>query len=218
MGELAKNIRKDLTVEFRNRYALSVALAFAAVATIAASIALAGTVPAPRVQSALLWIVVFFAAMNGLAHAFVREEEQGTALFLRLHATPHTVLTAKLAFNIALLAAIEAVAIPLFVVFLQLEVRALHSFVAIAAVGCLCLACAVTVLGAMVARAGGRGALFTVIAFPVVIPALWVLIGATARSLERPGPFDSGSVLFLLAFSGAMAGVSYLLFEHIWEE
>lgn len=217
MADLARNIRKDFAIEFRSRYAVSIAFAFAFIATVATSIALGGVALTARVQASLLWIIVFFAAMNGLAHAFTREEEQETSRFLRLHASPDAVLTAKLVFNTALLAGIESLVIPLFVLFLQMRIVSVPSFAAIAAAGCLCLASVVTILAAIVAKAGGRGALFTVIAFPVVIPALWVLIGATARAQERGDIFDASSLLFLLAFSGVMTGVSYLLFEHVWE-
>src|SRR5439155_21615059 len=69
--------------------------------------------------SSLLWLILFFSAMSGLARSFVKEEEARTALALRLAARPLAVYFGKLVFNVALLLVVAAVVTPFFLLFFQ---------------------------------------------------------------------------------------------------
>jgi len=211
------HIRKDFTVEFRSRFAVSVAAAFAAITTLSVSLAAGGAPLAPLVHAILYWIIVFFSAMSGLAHIFTREEEEGTSLLLRLVAPPEAVFTAKLVFNCAMLFALAVIITPLYLFFLNVGLPG-PGFLALAASGTFAIAASSTVLAAIVARAGGKAALFTVISFPVLLPVLWICISTTSTILLGADADVAGSALFLLAFSGALVAVSYMLFEHIWSE
>jgi heme exporter protein B len=216
--EIFRNLQKDFRVEFRSRFALNVSIAFAVITTLALSLAGGGVPFPPRVQSMLLWLVIFFCAMNGLSHIFVREEDQGTSLFLRISATTDSIFASKLIYNLAFMLIILCVVTPLFVFFLQVAVRDAAYFVVSVAAGGLSIAAATTIMAAMVAKAGGKGALFTVISFPVLLPVLWTSISATASSLEATGRPDYGTVVFLLAFSGFITAISFLLFRFVWQD
>jgi heme exporter protein B len=211
------HIRKDFTVEFRSRFAVSVAAAFAAITTLSVSLAAGGAPLAPTVHAILYWIIVFFSAMSGLAHIFTREEEEGTSLLLRLVAPPEAVFTAKLIFNCAMLFTLAIIITPLYLFFLNVTLPG-PGFIALAAAGTFAIAASSTVLAAIVARAGGKAALFTVISFPILLPVLWISIRASSALLSGAHAAVTESVLFLLAFSGALVAVSYMLFEHIWSE
>jgi heme exporter protein B len=216
LNAILSNIVKDFRIEFRRRFAVNIALSFAAITTLAVSLTAGGVRLGSQTQAMLFWIILFFSAMNGLAHVFTREEEEGTALFLRVTSPAAAVYTAKLAFNIAVIFIIAAVISPLYVFFLNVDLVAPSAFAAAVCAGSLAIASSATVLAAIVARAGGRGSLFTIISFPVVLPPLWVAVGATRASIS--GSASTEGVIFLLAFSGALVAVSYMLFGHIWIE
>ncbi len=210
------NIAKDFRIEFRRRFAVNIALSFAAITTLAVSLTAGGARLETRTHALLFWIIIFFSAMNGLSHVFTREEEEGTALFLRTTSPELAVFTAKLVFNMAVMAVIAAAVVPLYVFFLDVEIASPGRFALVACAGSTAIASSTTALGAIVARAGGRGSLFTIISFPVVLPPLWVSIKATQSSIAGGGAAQS--IVFLLAFSGALVAVSYMLFGHIWIE
>ncbi len=216
LDAIAGNLLKDFRIEFRRRFALNIALSFAAITTLAVSLTAGGVRLAAQTQAMLFWIILFFSAMNGLAHVFTREEEEGTALFLRVTSPAAAVYTAKLLFNIAVIFIIAAVISPLYAFFLNVEVASPSAFAAATCAGCLAIASSTTVLAAIVAKAGSRGSLFTIISFPVVLPPLWIAIGATRAAIA--GNTVAEGVVFLLAFSGALIAVSYMLFGHIWIE
>ncbi|HSV95975.1 MAG TPA: heme exporter protein CcmB [Spirochaetota bacterium] len=216
LNAIIGNIVKDFRIEFRRRFAVNIALSFAAITTLAVSLTAGGVLLGAQTQAMLFWIILFFSAMNGLAHVFTREEEEGTALFLRVTSPAAAVYTAKLVFNTAVIFIIAAVISPLYVFFLNVDIAAPAAFAAATCAGSLAIASSTTVLAAIVARAGGRGSLFTIISFPVVLPPLWVAVGATRTSIA--GSASAEGVVFLLAFSGALVAVSYMLFGHIWIE
>ena len=88
-----------------------------------------------RVCSALLWVLLFFSAATGLPRAFVREEESGTALALRLVAPATAVLAGKTLFNFVLFAAIAAVTAPAFALLLGWRIGSLGAFAAVLVLG-----------------------------------------------------------------------------------
>src|SRR5437588_11348257 len=112
---------KDVRAEVRNRAAFSAILLFAITSLVVVAFAVRIGVLSPSVKAALLWVVLFFAAFSGLAHVFVHEEDASTSIALRLTASPLAVYYGKLLFNLALLAAIALIAVPLFMIMLGIS-------------------------------------------------------------------------------------------------
>ncbi len=167
----------------------------------------------------LLWIILLFSAISGLARSFVKEEEQRTVLALRLTARPLAVYFGKLLFNVALLLAVGAVVTPLFVLFSKVQVLAPGLLVAEVAIGCATMAAAVTILGAIVARAGGSMALFAALGFPLLLFVMVLAINGTA------GAFAGGAkalqarneILGFVSYLVAMVTGSAMLFDQVWQ-
>jgi len=215
-SDIYRHIQKDFRIEFRNRFAIMVMFSFAVIATLAISLSIGGIPLSPIVQSVLFWIIMFFCGMSGLAHVFVREEEQDTSLFLRIHSQPETVYLSKVIFNILVFFLLQMAITPLYIFLLQVEIRMISAFIMIVIAGGLSISTTVTILAAIIAKAGGKSSLFTVISFPLVLPILWIAISATRATLEVRGRFELNNLYFLLAFSGVMIALSYILFEYIW--
>jgi heme exporter protein B len=97
-------------------------MSFALICTLCVSLTSGGTAFPPLVNSLLLWVIVFFSAMSGLAHIFMREEDERTALFLRTVSSPEAIFIAKALFNILFFTAVVSLILPLFLFFLQVEV------------------------------------------------------------------------------------------------
>ena len=216
--EILRNLSKDFSVEFRTRFALNVSIAFAVTPAVSVSLTAAGLPFPSLVQSILLWMIIFFSAMNGLSHIFVREEDQATALFLRITMSADSIFISKFIYNQSFMMIVLAVVTPLFLFFLQVKVILISYFVLTILSGGLSIAAGATILAAMVAKAGGKGSLFSILSFPLLLPVLWVSIFATKNSLDGARPADYNSLVFLLAFSGFISAISFLLFRFVWIE
>lgn len=209
---------KDWRAELRTRHALHTLLLFAVTTLVTVSLALgpAGVTSGERgaVLPALLWVILLFAAAAGLPRGFVQEEETHTATALRLAATPSAVFCGKALYGATLLLAVEALLVPLYLAVMQLPVaRPLVLVVALAAGG-LGLAVGSTLLAAIVAQAQGRGALFPILAFPVLLPLLLLAVELTRGAVT--GEVAEGVMANLLLYDGAVTVAGLMLFPLVW--
>jgi len=217
-SRIFRNIKKDFLIEFRNRSAINISFAFAGITTLSVSLAAGGTPFTPMVHAIIFWIILFFSAMSGLAHIFIREEEEKNSLFLSLHYSPEEIYLSKLFFNIILFLSISIIVSALYLFFLQVLPAYLFLFSLTVISGSIAIASVTTILGAMVSKAGSGSSLFTVISFPVLLPVLWTAISLTSVSIDGVGVQEYRNIIFLLAFSGVIVSVSYLSFKFIWTE
>lgn len=165
--------------------------------------------------SSLYWIVLYFSAMAGLPRVFVKEEEMRTAAALRLAARPSAVFTGKLAFNVALMVFIALVILPVFVFFLQPEVRNWPLLVGHLIAGAAGLAAGATILGAMVARTSNHGYVMVVLGFGPLLPILVLSINGTTAALHGSA---GNNLLGLVSYQLAMVILSAGLFERVWSD
>jgi len=217
-SRILNNLKKDFLIEFRNRSAVNISFAFAGITTLSVSLAAGGIPFTPVVHAIIFWIILFFSAMSGLAHIFIREEEEKTSLFLSLNYSPEEIYISKLIFNIVLFLSISIIVTALYLFFLQVFPVYLFLFCLTVLSGSFAIASVTTILGAMVSKAGSGSSLFTVISFPILLPVLWTAISLTSVSIDGIGVPEYRNIIFLLAFSGVIVSVSYLSFKFIWTE
>jgi len=214
---------KDLRLEVRTRYGVNALALFVASSLLLVAFAVGTGEVGERVASALLWIVIVFAAAVGLGRAFVAEEERGTVLLLQLNLRPSMVYAGKLLFNVLLVGAMNVLAAVGFVVVLGLEVESVGLLAATLGLGALGLAGATTLLSALIARAASQGPLLPVLAFPLLIPLLLTVIRITQRTLllgASAGPWAASfdDLVTLAGYAGAVITASVLLFDFVWND
>lgn len=213
-------LRKDIRCEFRTRYAINAILLFGVTTLTVVSFAVGQQNLRPQVYSALFWIIIFFSAMSGLAHVFVREEESKTAVVLRLTADATPVYLGKLGYNLMLLGMLQAIIAPLFFVLTDARLFDPALFVVIVVVGSVGLAGATTLIAAVISKASIKGALFAILSFPILLPLLIGVISGTTEALsEGGGGFAAASseLQLLVSYAVVMITASILLFEYVWE-
>lgn len=209
-------LAKDLICELRTRNAVSALILFAVTSVIAVSFTSSVWGGDSDISSALLWLVIYFSAMSGLSRSFVHEDEASTSGTLKLAAQPNAVYLGKLAFNWAIIIAMELVAVPLFVLFMSCKIADWGMFAALLIIGGLALAVGATMAAAMVARAVVKGALFAVISFPLLIPVLASAVHGT--SLAMSGQNAASDLRLLVYYSITIITASLMLFKFIWED
>lgn len=215
--------RKDVRIELRTRYALNAMVLFAVTTAVMVSFRLgplgvSRDARAVSTLAVLLWVAIFFAAMNGLSRTFVREEETRTVALLRLSTPPLAVYLGKLLVNLGLLALLETLVTLLFVALMNVRIAQPGLFALTLSVGGFGLAGATTIIAAVVAKADGRNALFTILAFPLLLPLLIIAIEVTEIALAGTGWSNAlGGLRVLAAYALAQTVASLLLFELTWE-
>ena len=212
--------RKDWHSELRTRYAIS-ALVMFVITTISIILFSIGNESAPpEVLSAMLWVVVFFAAMSGLSRTFVTEEERGTAMTLQLLAPPSAVLFGKLLFNTVLVFGLSALTVVLYALFIAgFVIKTLSIFAVTIILGSMALAASATILAAIIAKANTKGTLYPVLSFPILLP--WLLTVINATRLASEGAYFNealGEFQILVSYIVVVVATSYLVFNYVWKE
>ncbi len=210
---------KDLHLEFRTRYAINAIIMFAVTTLTAISFSLGPVRLRSEIMAPLLWVILFFSAMSGLSHIFVREEEQQTADTLRLVTTPNAVFLGKWFFNVLLLAGLEVIILPLYFAMMNAEVASVGIFFVFIALGSVGLASVSTLIAAIISQASARGALFAVLSFPISLPILISAIHGTRLAMDGTTLSNCISDLqVLFSFSIVIITLSLILFEFIWRK
>ncbi|TMQ74160.1 MAG: heme ABC transporter permease CcmB [Candidatus Eisenbacteria bacterium] len=209
-------LRKECRSEWRTRYGLNAALLFAVTTLTSVSFAVGRLTDRTDLLGALLWVVLLFAALSSLSHAFVREVEGHTLTLLRLVASPTAIALGKLLFNLVFLAVIEAVTVPLYLALMGAPPPKWGAFLALLGLGSLALAGSATLIGAVISQTRGRGALFAGVSLPLMLPVLAAAVSGTRA--QWAGGAIGAEVRLLAAYSAALLAASLLLYDHLWED
>ena len=215
--------RKDLRVELRTRYALNALAMFVLTTVLVASFHLGPQLMrrdpnTAATQAMLLWIVILFAALTGLARAFVGEEEAQTAALLRLHAPGLAVFWGKWLLNTVLLAGLILLTTFTFTFLTGLRVRNMFLLATVLVCGGLGLSSTTTIVAAIIARASARSALFAALAIPVLFPLLVLAVRTTEQAILGVSfSAEQRTIIGMVAYLVVLAVASVVLFPFVWE-
>lgn len=211
--------KKDLLLELRTRYAVNTLLAFTGSALLLILFTLRAEELDPTPRSGLVWIIILFAAMAGMARSFVMETDQKTWPLLRLYANATDVYTGKLLYNFLFLLLLNLFTFVLYLVLLGIPVVNGPYLMAAVVLGALGLAAVTTLTSAMISRADRRGAIFSVLSIPLLVPLLLILTRVTRIALvEGADPEFMNDLMALVGYCGVTITTGVLLFDFIWEE
>lgn len=177
---------KDLTIEGRSKETLNALFFFALLLLFLFQFALgpdrerlAGALPG------LLWLGFILSGLLALGRTFVLERENDCWDGLRLApGDKSAIYLGKLAGNLLLMLAVEAILLALFAIFFDVDlVRALPGLALVIGLGTLGLAAVGTLFAAMTAHVRARELLFPVLLLPVLVPVLLATVKATEAAL-----------------------------------
>ncbi|MCW5947042.1 MAG: heme exporter protein CcmB [Fimbriimonadales bacterium] len=217
-AEVAAVVRKEFRVELRGRVGLYSTLVFAVGAVTALGLASVRGEPSPSLAAGLLWVAMLFACVVGLARTFLAEEEQGTGDLLRLIANPGPVFWGKAIFNFLLIVAVAGLVVPLFVLFVRVQVADVGLLVCGTLCGCAGLAAVLSMCGALASRATGRGLLTGVISLPLLLPVLAAGITALRGAFGDSVSESWGAVASLAGMAAAFFAIGPYLYAAVWKQ
>src|SRR5919198_3420053 len=181
---------KDIRAELRSRTALLSAIVFAALVLVVFNFARDPTVLAViDLAPSVLWVTFALAAMLALNRAFTIERENAALDGLLLAPLPRGALFAgKLLANLAFVCTVEAITLPLFVLFFNVDLS--HAWLGIVGVTLLATIGFVavgTIFSAMAVGARVAELMLSVLLLPFMVPPLIGAVQVTSRLLAgRP--------------------------------
>jgi len=212
--------QKDFHSELRTRYAINSLAMFIIVAISVILFSIGNENISPSLTGGLFWVVIFFSAMSGLSRAFVSEEERGTSLTLQLIASPSTVFTGKLLFNMILVFLMNIVITILYsMLFAEFIIQNYLMFFLTFVLGNIGIAISSTLIAAIIAKAGSKGTLYPVLSFPILLPLILTSVQLTSFSIDGiPISEAFFELAIVLCYDIIMISASYMLFDFIWKD
>jgi heme exporter protein B len=168
----------------------------------------------------VLWLGFILSGLLALGRTFLVEREHDCWEGLLLApGDKSAIYVGKLVGNIALMAAVEAVLLALFVLFFDIDLgRAFPALALVVALGTVGLAAVGTLFAAMTAHIRAREVLFPVLLLPVQIPVLLAAVKATEALLQgEPLAAVAHWVKLLAAADVVYLAVGVLTFDAILE-
>lgn len=213
---------KDLRAEARSRTALVSAVALAALILVIFYLARDPTVLRPQlIAPSALWITCTFASMTALGRAFQMEVEHGAIDALLLAPVPReAIYLGKFLGNLVFVGVVEAVTLPLLVLFFNLGLwGALPALAIVALLATVGFVAVGTVFGALVARVRYRELLLPLLLLPFMVAPLVSAVQITSGILEgRSLAHNPGSLRLLFGYDIVFVTVGLLVFPALLDE
>ncbi len=211
---------KDLRLEARTRESLTAVLAFSLVVAFIFNFAFD---PSPRVVATvgpgIVWVAYIFTGMLGMNRTFLLERERNTLDGLLLAPVPReAIYLGKLLGALALLLAVEALMLPVFLVLYDLSL--LHPwFLAVTLAATIGFAAVGVLFSAIAVHTRAREVMLPLLFLPVVLPIVIGAVSGSAEAINGAGWSGVGRWLqLILAFDVIFLALSFWIFEFVLEE
>ena len=213
---------KDIRAELRSRTALLSAVVFAALVLVVFNFARDPTVLAVvDLAPSVLWVTFALAAMLALNRAFTIERENAALDGLLLAPLPRGALFAgKLLANLAFVCTVEAITLPLFVLFFNVDLSGswlgIVGVTLLATIGFVAVG---TIFSAMAVRTRFAELMLPVLLLPFMVPPLIGAVQVTSRLLAgRPLSEMFGWLRLLALYDIVFLSLSTMAFQAVVDE
>lgn len=177
-----------------------------------------GGVPADKTWNSLLWIVVFFGAIQLSARSF-EYESNDYFYYYQTIAGPAATIIAKLLFNSAYIAVISGLTWGLFSLFFGNPVFNTLLFGLALLLGSVGCSVVLTLTSGVAQRTQGNATLSAILALPLLLPILQL---TSVLNLQAIVGVPTGEALNLVSSLAALdIGIgllAYLLFPYLWQD
>ena len=166
--------------------------------------------------SALFWLIVLFAVVNGVAKSFM-EEKKGVFIYLYAMASPQSIILSKILYNGLLCTFLSLLGYGLMHLFLGSPIVHHGVFFTTLVLASFGFSSSLSLISGIASKASNSNVLMAVLSFPVVIALLLISIGLTKSAILGLDWEDSWrSLLNLVAINSISSALAYLLFPYIW--
>lgn len=215
-SEIISLLRKEITLEWRQKYAISGILLY--VLSTVFIIYISFQKVSPQLWNVLFWVIMLFASVNAVLKSFVQENGNRQLYYFQLH-SPLAILLSKMIYNALLLLLIGVLT------FVALGFVAgnpiVHSgqFATALFFGGLGFSVTFTFVSAIASKADNSSTLMAILAFPVIIPVLLLLVKLSAGAIGLLGGTGSGSdITMLVAIDLILVALGMVLFPFLWRD
>lgn len=217
-SEIIVLIKKELTLEWRQKYALNGILLYVVSAVFITYLSFGANQGALSIPTwnALYWIIILFSSVNAVAKSFV-QEHQGRQLYYYMIASPEAIILSKIIYNTLLTLVLALLGYLVFSIILGNPVQDQTLFLVNLILGAVGFSACLTMVSGIASKAGNNATLMAILSFPLIIPILLMAINLSKHAIDG---LDRGlsidKIITLLAINAIIGATSYILFPYLW--
>lgn len=215
--EIQLLIKKDMTLEWRNKYAFNGIILYVATTIFVCYLSF-NVLEDASVWSALFWIIMLFSATNAFTKSFSNEGEARHIYYYSL-CSPQSVILAKIIYNAALIILIALISFFFYTLLLGDLIIKHDIFICGLLLGSIGLSSVLTFISAIAGKTKNNVSLMAILSFPVLLPLLLCTLQVSKAAMSPMNMIDSGKYLLVLGLINVLVIVlSYLLFPYLWRD
>jgi len=225
--EIYALIRKELWLEWKQKYAFNGLLMYVISMVVVISLAFVNknlqhieALQELRIHhlNVLFWIIILFVAINAVAKSFMGERP-GQLLYLYTQARPFSIIVAKMLYNTLLLSIISLITLLIYSFLSDIPIGNLSLFIVTILLGSFAFSSNLTLVSAIAAKAENKTTLLAVLSFPLIVPLLLMLIKCSKHALMgNTFRMAQENLQFVGGMGFILAILSILLFPILWRE
>jgi heme exporter protein B len=217
MNQVTALIRKEIKVEWKQKYAFNGLLLYVGATVFVCYLSFKQIVDVP-VWNALFWIIQLFAGVNAIAKSFM-QESKGLQLFYYTLLNPQHVILAKTIYNIMLLLVVSSLSFLFYIIFMGNLVQNTRMFLIGLLLGASGLSSVLTLVSAIAAKTNNSSALMAILSFPILLPLLMTIIKFSKNAMDGLSwSVNYPNLILLIAINILVTSLSYMLFPYLWRE
>lgn len=216
MQQIKSLVIKDITLEWRSKYAINSILLYV-ISTVFVCYQAFQSVDT-LVWNALFWIILLFASINAISRSFVQESPYRQLYYYSI-ASPQAIIISKVIYNMLLMVFLSVIAYIIYSLIFDNPVGDPLLYFVTVLLGAMSFATVFTMVSGISSKTGSNSTLMAILSFPVIIPLLIVLIRLAdnaLKGLERSVSYKEIAVL--LAINLITVTISLLLFPYLWRD
>jgi heme exporter protein B len=213
-------VHKDILAELRTKEMLGSMFVFALLVIIVFNFAFQLTAQnTTEIAPGVLWIAFTFSGVLGLSRSFIMEKDRGCLEGLLLCPVERSAIyLGKMIGNLVFMLVVEAIALPIFAVFFNLNVFRVE-IALITVAGTIGFAGVGTLFSAISVNTRTREVMLPILFFPIAIPVIIAAVMSTGYALAGQSWDDILPWLRLIgAFDLIFLFISIVTFEFVVEE
>jgi heme exporter protein B len=216
-------VKKDLMLEWRQRYALGgiVLYVLSTVFVIYISLSQENALQSleKKTWNILFWITILFAAVNAIAKSFTQENRERLLYYYTL-TSPQAVILSKIIYNTFLMLLLSVICLGVYALMIGYPVSHFSMFIVALVLGGSGFSFIMTMISAIASKAGNNTTLMAILSFPLMLPLILVLMKLSRVCfIEMAGWNDAwNDMLLIAALDVLVVSLSYILFPYLWKD
>ncbi len=219
MQELRTLIGKEITLEWRQRYALNGMLLYivSTVFVCYLSFRLKSNQLNPLTWNTLFWIIVLFTAVSAISKSFT-QERAGRLLYYYTLASPRGIILSKILYNSGLMIVLSLAGFGFYAFVMGNPVGDIPMYLLTIVLASIGFASTLTMVAGIASKAENNAALMSILSFPAIIPMLLMVMKLAKNALDGLDRSVSGEeIVVLLALDAIVISLSLILFPYLWK-